>query len=95
MYKTISERVVGIVRQYLFEKNHKDVRDTITKDLTNYHNGLVDAGGITDYIVVCDDTNNNQETIDRNELWVDISFKVTDESNYIYLPIRVRGMEKK
>jgi hypothetical protein len=41
--------------------------------------------GITDFKVVCDDTNNTGEVIDRNEFVADIFVKPTRSINFIQL----------
>jgi hypothetical protein len=41
--------------------------------------------GITDYKVVCDETNNTGEIIDRNEFVADIFIKPTRSINFISL----------
>jgi len=41
--------------------------------------------GIYDYMVVCDETNNTAERIDRNELWCDIYIKPTRAAEFIVL----------
>ena len=41
--------------------------------------------GVYDYLVVCDETNNTGEVIDRNEFVADIYIKPARAINYIYL----------
>ena len=41
--------------------------------------------GITDFLVVCDGTNNTSERIDRNEFWGDIYIKPAQSVNFIQL----------
>jgi len=41
--------------------------------------------GVFDFKVVCDETNNTPERIDRNEFWADIYIKPTRSINFIQL----------
>ena len=40
---------------------------------------------ITDFLVVCDASNNTAERVDRNEFWGDIYIKPARSINYIQL----------
>jgi hypothetical protein len=54
-------------------------------------NDLVAKRGITDYLVVCDGTNNTAERIARNELYVDFAIQPTKDVEFIYIPIRLKN----
>ena len=54
-------------------------------------NDLVAKRGIYDYLVVCDETNNTNARIDRNELYVDIAIEPTKAAEFIYIPIRLKN----
>ena len=54
-------------------------------------NDLVAKRGIYDYLVVCDETNNTNSRIDRNELYVDIAIEPTKAAEFIYIPIRLKN----
>ena len=41
--------------------------------------------GVTDYLIVCDETNNTPEVIDNNEFRADIFLKPTKSINYVTL----------
>lgn len=45
--------------------------------------------GISDYRIVCDDTNNNVSTIDRHELWCKIAIKPVKAIEYILIDIDI------
>ena len=43
--------------------------------------------GLTDYLVVCDDTNNTPEIIDRNEFVAELYLKPTRSINYVTVTV--------
>ena len=43
--------------------------------------------GVTDYLVVCDETNNTPEIIDRNEFVAEIFVKPTRSINYVTVTV--------
>jgi len=45
--------------------------------------------GITAYKIICDETNNTPERIDRNELWVSVFIKPTKSVEFIVLNLAV------
>lgn len=81
------------LHSYLFDENTEETRNNITKYLTEYFDRYLDASVLNDYVVVCDTTNNTQERIDRNELWVDAAFKVTGTEEFIHIPARLAKRE--
>ena len=52
---------------------------------------MVAKRGIFDYLVVCDETNNTADRIDRNELYVDIAIEPTKAAEFIFIPIRLKN----
>ena len=47
------------------------------------------TSGISDYIVVCDETNNSIESIDRHELWCKIGIKPIKAIEYIIIDLDI------
>ena len=43
--------------------------------------------GVTDFLVVCDDSNNTPEIIDRNEFVAEIFVKPTRSINYVTVTV--------
>lgn len=74
---------------YLFELNDKITRDSIKQMIDDYLNDIMLRRGISDYFVICDETNNTQDRINRNELWVDIAILPAKSVEFIYIPINV------
>jgi hypothetical protein len=69
----------------LFEFNDNFTRGQFTSLVTPFLADVRSRRGIIDYKVVCDDTNNTPERIDRNEFWADIYIKPNRSINFIQL----------
>lgn len=80
-----------LARPFIFEPNDPITRNAITAVTSSLLNDLVAKRGITDYLVVCDGTNNTAERIARNELYVDVAIQPTKDVEFIYIPIRLKN----
>ena len=80
-----------LARPYVFEPNDPITRNAITATVSSLLNDLVAKRGITDYLVVCDTTNNTPARIARNELYVDVAIQPTKDVEFIYIPIRLKN----
>jgi len=78
-------------RPFIFEPNDPITRNSIKSTTSSLLNDLIAKRGITDYLVVCDSTNNTTERIARHELWVDIAIQPTKDVEFIYIPIRLKN----
>ncbi len=67
----IRERLGEITKPFVFEPNDKLTRDEVKGVVESLMNDLVAKRGLYDYLVVCDETNNTSDRIDRNELYID------------------------
>ena len=54
-------------------------------------NDLVAKRGLYDYLVVCDETNNTNDRIDRNELYIDVAIEPVKAVEFIYIPVRIQN----
>tara|TARA_B100000085_G_C18560329_1_gene519272 strand:- start:337 stop:3564 length:3228 start_codon:yes stop_codon:yes gene_type:complete len=80
-----------IATGFVFEPNDKLTRDEIKQQIEQTLNDLVAKRGVFDYLVVCDETNNTPDRIDRNELYVDIAIEPTKAAEFIFIPIRLKN----
>jgi hypothetical protein len=80
-----------IARPFIFEPNDPITRNSILAVVNSLLNDLVVKRGITDYLAVCDTTNNTPERISRNELYVDVAIQPTKDVEFIYIPIRLKN----
>lgn len=79
----------ALAKPFLFENNTEYTRSLVTSTFTRFMTNFVTLGGIYDYIVVCDDTNNTSSTIDAHELWIDIAIQPVETIEFIYIPMRL------
>tara|TARA_R110000823_G_scaffold26528_14_gene77341 strand:+ start:3059 stop:6352 length:3294 start_codon:yes stop_codon:yes gene_type:complete len=80
-----------ISRPFVFEPNDPITRNGLLAVVNSLLNDLIAKRGITDYLTVCDTTNNTPERIARNELYVDIAIQPTKAVEFIYIPIRLKN----
>lgn len=69
----------------LFEFNDSFTRSQFRNLVIPFLRDVQSRRGITDFLVVCDETNNTPERIDRNEFWGDIYVKPNRSINFIQL----------
>ena len=82
----ILEKAVSTASKYfLFEPNDELTRTLMVDMITPFLRDVRSRRGLSEYMVVCDSTNNTPERIDRNELWCDIWLKPTHTYEYIVL----------
>jgi hypothetical protein len=79
----------NISKPFLFEPNDFQTRDSVRTTFERFLADLVGLRGLYDFIVVCDETNNTPERIDRQELWVDIAIQPVQAIEFIYIPVRI------
>jgi len=80
-----------LARPYVFEPNDKITRDEIKQAVESLLLELVGLRALYDFAVVCDETNNTNSRIDRNELWVDVAIEPVKAIEFIYIPLRVKN----
>ena len=82
----VLEKAISQAAKYsLFEFNDDFTRAQFRNLVTPYLRDVQSRRGITDFHLVCDETNNTAERIDRNEFWGDIYIKPTRSINFIQL----------
>lgn len=74
---------------FVFEPNDQLTRDNVAAAVTGLLSNLIVKRGLYDFAVLCDESNNTPDRIDRNELYVDIALKPVKAIEFIYVPIRV------
>lgn len=78
-------------RPFLHEPNDKITRDEVKGVVERLMNDLVAKRALYDYLVVCDNSNNTNERIDRNELWIDVAIEPVKNTEFIYVPLRIKN----
>ena len=74
-----------ISRYFLYEGNTAYTRQRLVDALDPYFKEAKVGGGIYDYKIVCDESNNTPTTIDRNELHVSIGIKPVKTIEFIMI----------
>lgn len=85
----LRERFDVISRPFLFEPNDQPTRDRAKAVFDGFMEDILTKRGVTDFAVVCDESNNTPARIDRNELYIDIAIEPTKAAEFIYIPIRI------
>jgi len=78
---TISE----IAKTFLFEFNDEFTRTSFVAQVEPYLRDVEAKRGITEFLLVCDETNNTPEVIDRNEFVAEVYVKPARSINFIGL----------
>ena len=82
----VLEKAISTAAKYmLFEFNDEFTRAQFRNMVEPFLRDVQGSRGITDFIVVCDGTNNTGEVIDRNEFIGDIYIKPARSINFITL----------
>lgn len=68
---------------FTFENNTEQTRLRVWSLVDNFLAGVQAGGGLTDYEVVCDETNNTPNVIDNNQMNVDIYVQPTRTAEFI------------
>lgn len=78
-------------RPFIYQPNDKITRD----EIRNVYNGiLLDLMGkraLSDFLVVCDESNNTPTRVRRNELWIDVAIAPINAVEFIYIPLRLQS----
>ena len=87
----LRRQLQNIATGFVFEPNDKITRDELKQQIEQTLNDLVAKRGVFDYLVVCDETNNTSDRIDRNELYVDVAIEPVKSAEFIFIPIRLKN----
>jgi len=83
LFLNIEKRVENLAKGVLFEINDEITRSSFLATINSYLNDVVAQQGITDFLVVCDSTNNTADVIDRNEFVAELFIKPARSINYV------------
>ena len=87
----LRKQVNILARPFLFEPNDPITRNALLAIVNSLLTDLVAKRGVTDYLAVCDSTNNTPQRIANNELYLDLAVQPTKAVEFIYIPIRLRN----
>ena len=83
LFLNIESRVENLAKGVLFELNDELTRSNFSAAVNSYLNEVQARQGLTDFLVVCDTSNNTPDVIDRNEFVAELFLKPTRSINYV------------
>ncbi len=75
--------VYQTMRQFVYETNNIFLRRRVVDVLTPYFNRIKSQGGLYDFKIICDESNNTGDVIDANELKCLIALKPARSVEFI------------
>ena len=85
LFLTLEKAISTAAKFQLFEFNDEFTRAQFRNLVEPFLRDIQGRRGLTDFSVVCDETNNTAEVIDRNEFIADIFVKPNRSINFIKL----------
>ena len=85
LFITLEKAIENAARAQLFELNDAGTRTNFVNIVEPFLRDVQSKRGVTDFLVVCDETNNTPDVIDRNEFLADIFIKPARSINFIGL----------
>ena len=85
LFLVVEKEIAEIARVNLFEFNDDVTRTLFKNNVNPFLRDIQSKRGMFDFLVVCDQTNNSPEIIDRNEFIADIYIKPAKSINFITL----------
>jgi len=85
LFLALEESIEGAARAQLFEFNDATTRTNFINIVEPFLRDVKEKRGITEFIIVCDDTNNTPDVVDSNQFKADIFVKPARSINFIGL----------
>jgi len=83
LFLTLERATQRSLRYFVFEPNTEFTRTRLKNTISPIFELARNTEGVYDYLIVCDERNNTPDTIDRNELIVDIYIKPVKAAEFI------------
>lgn len=74
---------------FLFEPNDQTTRNQVKTVADSFLGDILMKRGLIDYATICDASNNPPETVQQNQLFLDVALKPTLAVEFIIVPIRI------
>ena len=87
LFINIEKRARALAEGVLFEQNDTTTRGGFNASISSYLQEVQARRGLTDFLVVCDETNNTPEVIDRNEFVAELYLKPTRSINFVTVTV--------
>lgn len=85
LFLTVEKAIEKASRSLLFEFNDEITRNSFINLVEPYLRDIKSKRGITDFLVVCDESNNTPDIIDSNQFIADIFIKPSRSINFVGL----------
>ena len=85
LFILLEKSIARMAESFLFEFNDSFTRSRFTSTVEPFLRDIQGRGGVQDFAVVCDDSNNTPDVVDRNEFRGDIYVKPSRSINFIQL----------
>ena len=85
LFITVEKAIEEAANAQLFELNDSGTRSNFVNIVEPFLRDVQSKRGVTDFLLVCDETNNTPDVIDRNEFVADIFLKPSRSINFIGL----------
>lgn len=85
----LKKNIIPLLRNFIFEINDVVTRRFVTTSLESFLSDILARRGLQSFKVICDETNNTPERIDRNELHVAILIKPPRVAEFIVLNLAI------
>ena len=83
LFLNLERRVENLASGVLFEQNDVLTRSSFASAVNSYLSEVQAKRGVTDFLVVCDESNNTPDVIDRNEFVAEIFVKAARSINFV------------
>jgi len=83
LFLNLEKRARRLAEGVLFEQNDATTRSGFSSALNSYLSEVQARRGVTDFLVICDESNNTPDVIDRNEFVAEVYVKPTRSINFI------------
>ena len=85
LFILLEKSIANMAQSFLFEFNDSFSRSRFVSTVEPFLRDIQGRGGVQDFAVVCDDSNNPPEVVDRNEFRGDVYVKPSRSINFIQL----------
>jgi hypothetical protein len=77
--------LTSLLRQFVHEPHDRITWKQVLTVLDPYMSNIQARRGVSAYKIICDETNNTPDRIDRHELWVSVLFRPTPTTEFVVL----------
>jgi phage tail sheath protein FI len=85
LFILLEKNAADVARYYQFQKNNATERRRFISDVEPLFRQVQGLGGIDEYLIVCDETNNTPDVINAQTLVVDFYIRPTQSAEWIRL----------